>query len=187
MGIQIRERTIGGISSRLDEMQTPLNKIAYLESALKESGFTFEIKRFILLKLVGLYEMRGMFEKAGKAMSNKAGMDITFPDKIESYLRAAELFSKVGRVDEADEMFIRALRDGNDVQRQKIKLARKNIFKVNADELERKGKRVGAAKFYEKLVKMNLDDIEMGEIKTKLIDTYRAMGRFRDAELVGRS
>ena len=128
-----------------------------------------------------------MFEKAGKAMANKAGMDISFPDKIESYLRAAELFSKSSKVDEADEMFIRALRDGDETQRQKIKLARKNIFKINADELERRGKRVGAVKFYEKLVKMNLDDIEMDEIKEKLIDTYRAMGRFRDAELVGSS
>jgi tetratricopeptide (TPR) repeat protein len=185
MTIQIRERTVGEIDLKVESMQTPLNKIAYLESALKESGFTFEVKRFILLKLVELYEGRKMFEKAGKAMANKAGMDISFPDKIESYLRAAELFAKSGRVDEADEMFVRALRDANDVQRQKIKLARKNIFKINADELEKRGKRVGAVKFYEKLVKMNLDDIEKEEIKRKLVDTYRAMGRFRDAELIG--
>ena len=52
MGIQIRESTIEEIEEKLKEMSTPLNKLAYLESALRESGFSFEIKRFIFLIFV---------------------------------------------------------------------------------------------------------------------------------------
>jgi len=117
-------------------------------------------------------------------MANKAGMEITFRDKIESYLAAAELYAKVGRVDDADEMFIRATRDANIEQKARIKLARKNIYLVSAQRLEKKGKKASAAKFYEKLVKMNLDNEEKNEIKEKLISTYNALGLFREAKLL---
>jgi len=184
MAIDVREKTIEEIEERLSEMQTSLNKIVYLESALKSSGFTFEIKRFLWLKLSGFYEERRMFDKAAKSMANKAGMEITFRDKIESYLAAAELYAKVGRVDDADEMFIRATRDANIEQKARIKLARKNIYLVSAQRLEKKGKKASAAKFYEKLVKMNLDNEEKNEIKEKLISTYNALGLFREAKLL---
>ena len=46
--MQVRESTIEEIESKLGEMATPLNKIAYLESALHESGFSFEIKMYAL-------------------------------------------------------------------------------------------------------------------------------------------
>jgi hypothetical protein len=94
--IDVRESTIEEIEVRLDEMQTPLNKIAYLESALKESGFSFEIKRFIWQKLSELYEERKMYEKAGKAMANKAGVEVGVKDKIENYIQAAEFYSRSG-------------------------------------------------------------------------------------------
>tara|TARA_Y100000310_G_scaffold339002_1_gene430293 strand:- start:4187 stop:4750 length:564 start_codon:yes stop_codon:yes gene_type:complete len=184
MGMQVRESTIEEIESKLDEMATPLNKIAYLESALRESGFSFEIKRFIWNELAKLYEERKMFEKAGKAMASKAGVEVTRNDKIESYLKAAEFFTKAGRVDEADDMFVRASRDGDIDDKARIKLARKNIFMVNAQDLEKHGKKVSVAKFYEKLIKMNLLDDEKQEIKEKLIDIYKATGRFKDAELL---
>jgi len=47
MGIQIRETTIEEIEKKLVGMQTDLNKIGYLESAVKETGFSFEIKRYL--------------------------------------------------------------------------------------------------------------------------------------------
>lgn len=184
MGIQVRETTIEEIEFKLNEMLTPLNKIAYLESALLESGFSFEIKRFIWNKLAELYEERKMYERAGKAIANKAGVDVARADKIESYLKAGEYFAKAGHVDEADDMFVRASRDGGESDKAKVRLARKNIFLVNAQELEKQGKRVSAVKFYEKLIKMSLPDIEKQEIKNKLIEIYRATGRFKDAELL---
>jgi len=184
MGIQVRESTVEEIEFKLSEMQTPLNKIAYLESALKESGFSFEIKRFIWNKLAGLYEERKMYEKAGRAMANKAGVEVTKNDKIEGYLKAGEYFAKAGHVEEADDMFVRAGRDGEDSDKAKVRLARKNIFLVNAQELEKQGRRVSAVKFYEKLIKMNLPDEEKKLIKDKLIDIYKATGRFKDAQLL---
>ena len=184
MAIQIREKTIEEIESRLLEMNTTLNKIMYLESALGISGFSFEIKRVLWKRLSDLYEERKMFERSAKAMSNKAGMEISFREKIDSYIIAAELYSRAGKVDDADEMFIRASRDANTEQKMRVKLARKNIYLISAKELENKGRKASAVKFYEKLIKMNLEDIEKKEIKEKLMETYKALGLFREMKLL---
>ena len=184
MVIQVRERTIEEIEDKLVEMNTDLNKISYLESALKATSFSFEIKRFLWGELSELYAGRKMFERAARAMANKAGVEVMFKDKIDSYITAAEFYAKIGKVDDADDMFLRASRDGNDEQKRAIKLARKNVYSVSAQELERKGKKASAVKFYEKLIKMNLEDVERLEIKHKLLDTYTALGKFREAKLL---
>ncbi|MCR4284834.1 MAG: hypothetical protein NUV97_02195 [archaeon] len=184
MAINVREEDIEDIKERLKQMQTPLNKINYLESALKISGFDFETKRFLWKTLSELYEERKMFERAAKAMSNKAGIEIIYTHKVESHLSAAELYARAGRVEDADEMFTRAGRDANIEQKARIKLTQKNIYMTMARELEKKGKRATAAKFYERVIKMNLEGIEKEEIKTKLILTYKALGMFREAKLI---
>lgn len=184
MVIQVREKTIEEIEDKLAKMNTALNKIVYLESALSIVGFDFEVKRILWRKLSNLYEERKMFERAAKAMSNKAGMEISFREKIDNYVNAAELYSRAGKVDDADEMFTRASRDANAEQKMKVKLARKNIYLISAKELENKGKKASAVKFYEKLIKMNLEDFEKNEIKNKLLVTYKALGLFREMKLL---
>ena len=184
MVIQVREKTQKKIAGKLSEMNTALNKIIYLESALNVIRFDFETKRFLWKRLSGLYEERKMFERAAKAMSNKAGMEVSFREKIDSYVTAAELYSRVGKIEDADEMFVRASRDANAEQKMKVKLARKNIYLISAKELEGKGKKASAVKFYEKLIKMNLEDIEKNEIKNKLLVTYKALGLFREMKLL---
>lgn len=193
----MRERTIEEIEEKLLGMNTALNKIGYLESVMKVSGFSFEIKRFLWAELAELYKERKMFERAARAMSNKAGMEILFRDKVESYLSAAELFAKVGKIDDAEEMFARAGRDADasrqlgggsrelGVTKEKVRLARKNIYLVLAEGLEADGKRAGAVKFYERLIKMNLDEVEKNKIKGKLFEMYKALGLFREAKLLG--
>ena len=184
MGIQVRESTIEEFEEKMAEMNTALNKIGYLESALNVAGLSFEIKRFLWSELARLYEERKMFERAARAMANKAGIEVAFRDKIDSYLTAAELYARIGKVDDADDMFVRASRDANNEQKMRVRLARKNIYLISAHELESKGKKASAVKFYEKLIKMRLEDIEKNEIKEKLISTYNALGMFREARLL---
>jgi tetratricopeptide (TPR) repeat protein len=125
-----------------------------------------------------------MFEKAGKAMANKAGVEVVTRDKMNSYIVAADLFSRAGRVEDADDMFVRAVRDADIESKVKIKLARKNIYSVAAEDLEKKGKKASAVKFYEKLIKMKIDESEKSAIRAKLISTYNALGMFREARLL---
>ncbi|MFA4960041.1 MAG: hypothetical protein WC548_00045 [Candidatus Pacearchaeota archaeon] len=184
MGVQVREKSVEEIRTKLLSMQTALNKITYLESALREIGLTYEIKRFIWGELGNLYGERIMYEKAAKAMMNKAAMEVSPRTKIDNYISAAEYFSRAGRVDDADEMFNRASRDSSPQEKIKINLAKKNIYLVCATELEKKGKRASAVKFFEKLMKMNLEEFEKVQIKEKLLSTYKALGHFREAKLI---
>lgn len=184
IGMQIKEKTINEIKAKLNSMNTGLNKISYLESALKETKFSFEIKRFLLETIVFLYSERKMYDKAARAMSIKAGMEITHKERIESFLSAAELYCETGRVEDADEMFNRATRDASVEDKAKIILAKKNIYQKFAKELEKKNKAATATKFYERLLKMNLIESEKETIKEKLISKYKTLGLFREAKLI---
>jgi hypothetical protein len=86
MGIPIREHTIEQIEERLNSMNTALNKINYLESAINVTGFSFEIKKFILKNLAELYDDRKMYERAARSMINKAGVEASVKDRIDCYM-----------------------------------------------------------------------------------------------------
>ena len=184
MDVQVREKTLEEIEGKLSAMDSALNKMTYLESALKESGFSFEIKRFLWGEASKLYVERKMFEKAARAQGNKASLEVTSRDRIESFIFAAELFARVGSVEDADTMFTRASRDADVNSIVRVKLARKNIYFEVARNLEEKGKKGTAVKFYEKLLKMNIEDVERTMIKEKLIGVYKALGMFREARLL---
>ena len=55
MIVQVKERTIEEIELKLSSMNTVLNKINYLESVIKWTGFDFEVKRFLWGKLSEFY------------------------------------------------------------------------------------------------------------------------------------
>lgn len=184
MVVNVREKSIEEIEEKLSSMNTELNKISYLESALRESGFSYEIKRYLWGKLGELYISRKMYERAAKVISSKAGVEILNKDKVESYLLAGELYAKVGKIEDADEMFVRASRDSSLETRERIKLARKNIYLVCASDLERKGKKASAVKYYERLLKMKIDDFEREQIRGKLIPMYKSLGMFREARML---
>jgi len=183
--VQIREVNLAGVKLKLEGLVTDLNKIIYLESAIKKD-FDIETKRFMWTKMAELYEERMMHDKAARAMTNLAGLGTTFREKIDNYLKAAELYAKAGRIDEAEDMFVKASRDSNEQQKNMINLTRKNIYLASARDMERKNRRSGAMKFYEKLIKLKLDDLEKREIKEKLVLIYKALGKFREADIVSK-
>lgn len=185
MAVQVRERTIEQMSIKLRTINTALNKIIYLESALKVAASSFEVKRFLWAELAKLYEERKMFDRAALSLSNLASMEPMFKDRMDSYVMAAEMYSRVGKIAEADEMFVRAARDASDVDKKKVALARKNVYLKFATELDSKGKRASAVKFYERLIKMRLDEVEKSDILEKLKVSYNALGMFREARLLG--
>ncbi len=185
MTIQVREKTIDGMEVKLSSMATALNKISYLESALNVSGGNFEIKRFVWGELARLYEERKMFERAARALGTLASMEPMFRERMDSYVMAAEMYARVGKVGDSEEMFVRAARDVGSEGKAKVMLARKNVYLNAASELERKGKRASAVRFYEKLIKIKLEAVERDEIVEKLKASYKALGMFREARMLG--
>lgn len=182
--MQVKEKDLDEIKEKIAATNTVLSKIYYVESALKELSFGLDIKRYLYQVLSELYAERKMFDRSAKAMSNKASMEITFRSKIESYLTAGELYSKALKADDAEEMFLRASREANDLERQRIRLTKKNVYFGTARDLEKRLKRSAAAKFYEKLIAMNLEPIEKKEVKEKLTAIYKSLGMFREIKLL---
>ena len=185
MVIQVREKTIEEMEAKLSEMNTALNKIVYLESALKIVNGSFDIKRFLWRELALLYEERKMFERAARALGTLASMEPMFKDRMDSYVMAAEMFCRLGKIVDAEDMFTRVARDAGRVDKEKVMLARKNVYFGFARNLEAKGKRASAVKFYEQLVKMRLEMPEKEEVVEKLKVSYKALGMFREARLLG--
>jgi len=97
---------------------------------------------------------------------------------------AAELYSKAGKVEDAEGIFVRATREANEDERKRIKLARKNIYSHFAAELEKVGKKANALKFYEKLLKIKLDPVESSVIRERAISIYKSLGMFQEARLL---
>ncbi len=183
--VQVLETNLEQIKERLAKMRTNFNKADYLESAFKKD-LSIEIKKFILESLTDIYEQDKMYAKSAKAMSNKARFDSTFKERIVSYLRAAEFYCMVGGIEDAEEMFSRAVREANSVEKMDIIKKRKEMYFSYAEKLEKQGKRSNSMKFYEKLIKMRLEDSEKEVVKEKLIRTYKLLGKFKDAELISK-
>lgn len=181
--VQVLETSLEQLKEKLKSMRTNFNKSAYLESAFKKD-LSLEIKRFILENLSAIYTQDRMYAKAAKALSNKARFDTTFKEKIDSYIRSAELFCKTGSIEDAEEMFSRAAREANEVERLDIIKKRKEIYFSSLQGLEKQGKRASTLKFYERLIKMKLTPEEKEGVKEKLVKTYKILGRFKDAEIV---
>lgn len=182
--IQVKERMLFDVKTRFDSLATDLIKMEYLESVLKTHDIGIEVKKFAFGTLAELYEKRAMFENAAKSMFGKAGYDVTFREKIESYLKAGEFYARAGNIVSAEDMFLRAKREANSEQQPRIVLFRKNILLTIAGELEKKQRMSHATKFYEHLLSLKLDDLEKSLIKNKLVEYYKKVGRFNDARAV---
>lgn len=182
--MNVRETNIDQIKERLGKMSTDFNKLDYLESAVKTGGFSFEIKRFLYGELAKIYEEKKMYEKAAKALVNKVSSAVMKKEKIEDSIAAAELHAKLGKIEEAENMFAKASHEATAPEKAGILLARKNIYLVTAKNLEAKGKKASSIAFYEKLLKMKLSESEKDEIKKILIERYKALGMFREARML---
>lgn len=183
--VQVLETTLEQVKEKIAGMRTNFNKADYLESAFKKD-LSIDIQRFALETLASIYDQDRMYAKAARAMSNKARFDPTFKERIVSYLRAAEFFCMGGTIDDAEEMFNRAVREANEVEKKNILQKRKEMYFTYAEKLEKQGKRSSTLKFYEKLIKIKLDDTEKEKVKEKLVKSYRLLGLFKEADVVSK-
>ncbi len=139
-----------------------------------------DTKKFVYLKLIEIYEKKGMLNDVAKMYEGIAGISIAFSEQIKNYLKATEYYIKAGFFDKADYSMRRALNEANSVEREEINFAVKDFYKKQAEEYERKLKRNSAVRIYEKLLEMNISDLERREIKEKLMDLYEKLGKLKE-------
>ena len=170
----IKEKTRAEIEKNLSVMGDYV-QMSYLQRALK-SRLNFETKKFVLLRLGGIYESKKMFIEAAKMIKAAAEINTTFKDKNRDFMRAVELYIKGGNFIEADRIFAQSLTLGNSKEKQEMKDNFKNFYLAQARNYERLDKRNQAKITYEKLLTLELDIGERNNIQKKLLDLYEKLG-----------
>jgi len=186
MEIRVKEKTLKEFEEKIKSMTNDLSRISYMDSALKEN-VTFDVKRFLYTKLAEVFSSRKMFDRAALAVANKIAITTTFREKIETYLQAGELFTKAGRVIDAEHMFNKAMGEANTTEKQMIKNKMKEVFLREAQELDRLGKKASSVVFYEQLLRGSLDPKERQDINQKLLPVYKALGKISEARALEQS
>lgn len=160
-------------------------QIDYLTKLLDEKP-PILLKQYIYLKLSKIYESKKMFVDSGKMLENLAVISTSFSKKTDYFLKAAENYIKDGFFEKADNVAKKALEGANVYERGEIFFSIKNFYKEEAKNYEKELKRNHAAKIYEKLLSMNISEVEKKEIKKKLLELYEKLGKFKEYGILER-
>lgn len=155
----------------------------YLSRCLKKT-LDFDTKKYVLVKLAGLYENRKMYVDAGKMMNKAAEINTTFQNKINDFVKACELFIKGGNYELADISMKKIYSIAGAKQTEEIKNSIKNFYKSQARVLIKKDKRKNAMDVYERLLTLDLNEQESAEIRDKLLDLYEKLGKIKESNLL---
>lgn len=155
-------------------------KIDYLSRYLRKP-LSFDTRKFVMVKLAGIYEARKMFVDAAKLMQTAADINTTFQGKIDDFVSSGRLFIKAGDYDNAEISFKRAGACANGLQKNHIKSVKKEFYKTQAKAHLEKDQRQRAMKTYEHLLQSGeLAHDEKIEIQEKLLGLYEKLGKIRD-------
>ncbi|MBU0906752.1 MAG: tetratricopeptide repeat protein [Nanoarchaeota archaeon] len=174
--MRVKEVTKREIEKKFVEMNDYL-RIEYLKSCL-QNQLDFDTKKFVLVKLAGLYEAKGMLLEAGKAMRTAAEINTFANTKVMDYIKAAELYIRGGDYDRADAVKQKAIDVGGETRKDEIEKTFREYYKIQARVCVEVNKRKQAAGVYEKMLTMDLDLSEKKEVQENLIAIYEAFGEF---------
>jgi len=154
-------------------------QIDYLTRFL-EGPLTMDMKKFVFLKLAELYEKISMLKEAAKNYDNAAIVSIAFSEKINHYMKEAELYIRADDFEKCDNAMKKAMAQANSTEKDEIYLTVKDFYKQQAETYEKNLKRASSARVYEKLLEMRISDLERKEIKEKLLDIYDKLGKRKE-------
>ena len=155
----------------------------YLTGLLRKE-LPYDVKKFVHLKLVEIYDRRGMFKDSARVFDSLGLISIAFSEKVKYYVKETESFIKAGNFEDADRAMKKAMSEANSIERDEIYYSIKDFYKKIAEVYEKQLKRNRATKVYEKLINMRMTDLEKKKIKEKLIYLYEKLGKFKEAKML---
>lgn len=174
----IPEKTRAEIEKRLEGMGDYV-RMSYLQRALN-SGLNFDTKKFVLLRLAGIYEARRMFLESAKMTKVAAEINTTFKNKIKDYMKAVELYIKGGDYAEADRMFAHSLVLGNTKEKKELKTNFKDYYLTQGKFYLSNDKRNYARIALEKVLSLDLSIEDKKEVQEILLDLYDKLGLVKE-------
>lgn len=161
-------------------------QIDHLGRFLKEP-IALDTKKFVFLKLAVLYEKARMLNDAAKMYDNAAGISIAFAEKIKHYMKETELYAKLGAFDRVEQAIKKAMAQANFREVEEIKISVKMFYKEQAKICEAEVRRSQATRFYEKILEMRISEQERREIKEKLLELYKKLGKIHEYQVLEKS
>lgn len=174
----VSEKTKAEIEKRLAGMGDYV-KMSYLQRALN-SKLDFDTRKFVLLRLAGIYEVRKMYLESARMVKSAAEINTTFKEKIKDYMKAVELLIKGNDYPGADRLFAQALALGNDKEKRELKSNFKDYYITQAKFYISNDKRNYAKIAFEKALSLDLSMEERKEIQKHLLELYKRLGQVRD-------
>lgn len=169
------------VEAKLKVIGGDMLKIEYLENCLKKQ-IIFDVRKFVYMRLAELYEGRLMFNEAARNVDGAAEISITFREKMDLYMKAAELLIRHGSYDAAEKSFEKAMICCNLREREVLKKKFKDMFLARAKEFETAKKFNNAIRIYEKLLIFGfVDEEEKKDINKKLAVLYSRVGKIQEA------
>jgi len=179
--MQIKEKTKAEIESKISGMGDFL-KMGYLEECLKHN-LTFDVKKYCALELAKIYEARKMFSESGRKLEQAGEISITFREKKELFMKAAELYLKAEIYEQVSLALRKAVEQTNKDEAPIMKSAIKKLLREQAEVYENENRNGKALKAYEYLYKM-LKESEKEEIKRKLLNLYEKLGKLSEYNIL---
>jgi tetratricopeptide (TPR) repeat protein len=143
-------------------------------------------KKFAFMKLIEIYQEKGMFNDIAKIYSNLSILALSSQERVDYLIKETKAYIQGGRFDEADSVMRRAMEEVTIVKKADIYEDIKDFYKKQAETFEKESKRNHAIKVYEKLLSMKISDIERNEAKAKLLSLYEQLGKFRESSALER-
>ncbi len=162
-------------------------KMDYLNACLKKP-LDFDTRKFVMIKLAGVYEVRGMFADAGKLFRAMAEINTTFQGKINDFVKSGDLFVKEGKFNEGDLSFGKAMSISTVNQKAEVRAAMKESYRTQAKIYLAKSQRKHALDTYERLLSLEfIMPEEKKEVQKIILELYDKLGKVREAMNLRRS
>ena len=142
---------------------------------LKEN-LPMDTKRFLYMKLAGIYERRRMFIEAADVYGKAEEIALTPSEKLNYSVKETEDYIKSGFFDKADAAIRKIISEAKISERNRIMLSIKEVYKNQAQEYEKERRRNHAVKAYEKILTLDISNSEKDEINKKLLVLYKELG-----------
>jgi tetratricopeptide (TPR) repeat protein len=142
---------------------------------LKEN-LPLDIRKFVMQKLVAVYERRNMFFEAGSVYDRLIELAITPGEKASYSGKSAESYIKSGQFDKADLSMKKIPENVKATEKTKMNSSMKNFYKKQAEQYEKEKRRNMAMRTYEKILTLGLPETEKTEVEKKLMNFYRELG-----------
>ncbi len=176
--MQILETTKKEIEAKAQKMSDFL-RMEYLESCSSKLS-DIEILRYCYPELARLYESRSMYPEAIKYISKFKEITILRKEKNTALAKEMELNIKGGFYDKAEHVLREILKNVNASEGLETRRKIVELYKKEAEKMEKLSKYSGALKIYEKLIH-HVTDTERLETKKKMLIAYKKLGRIKES------